>query len=70
MRLFGNVFKNAIISDLNSMNRDNPAHGSAHLDMGMISDTLKQRFGLDAYELIINRVIAKFRELESVSVIP
>ncbi len=67
LRLFGDVFRKAIISDLNSMNRDNPSHGPQHLDLGMISESLKRHFGFDTCELIMNRVIVKFRQLESLS---
>ncbi|MGI0013126.1 MAG: hypothetical protein ACREBU_06760 [Nitrososphaera sp.] len=68
LKLFGNVFRSAIIHDLNSMNRDNTAHGPSHLDVGMISESLRRHFSLDAYELIMNRMLAKLHELESVSV--
>ncbi|MGH9993509.1 MAG: hypothetical protein ACREBU_02165 [Nitrososphaera sp.] len=65
--IFGTVFRDEILHDLNSMNRDNPSHGTSHLDMEMISECLKRHFGLDAYELIMNRLIAKVHELESIS---
>ncbi len=68
LQVFGDVFKNVIIADLNSMNRDNPTHGTVHLDMGMISDSLKRHFGLDAYEMIMNRVIAIYHDKESASI--
>ncbi len=65
----GEIFRKAILTDLESMNRDNPSCGAGHLDMGMISDSLKRYFGLDAYEMIMHRVIARVKELATATVV-
>jgi hypothetical protein len=62
--VFGDLFRKVILYDLNSMNRSDPSRGPSHLDIGMISDSLKKHFGFEAYSLIMNRLIKKLQELE------
>jgi hypothetical protein len=62
--VFGDQFRKIILHDLNSINRNDPSRGQSHLDMGMISDSLKKHFGFESYSLIMNRLIIKLRELE------
>jgi hypothetical protein len=63
--VFGDLFRKVILHDLNSMNRIDASRGSSHLDMGMISDSLKKHFGFEAYTLIMSRLIVKLQELEN-----
>jgi hypothetical protein len=57
----------AIISDLESQSRVDPNCCPKHIDMGMISECLKKFLGIDASEMIMQRVILKVDELSSVT---
>ena len=63
LEIFGANLKNAVILDLEFRANNDKTRGPRHIDLGLISDSLKKFLGIDAYELVMLRVIRKVEEL-------
>jgi hypothetical protein len=67
--IFGTKLKNAVILDLESRAGHDKSRGPRHIDLGLISESLKKFLALDGYELVMLRVIRKVEEL-SIPMVP
>ncbi len=65
LEIFGANLKNAVILDLESRAHHDKSRGPRHIDLGLISDSLKKYLGIDGYELVMLRVIRKVEELSA-----
>lgn len=69
LEIFGAQLKNAVILDLEARAHHDSKRGPRHIDLGLISESLKKFLGLDGYELIMQRVILKVDELSTASMV-
>jgi hypothetical protein len=67
LEIFGTHLKNAVILDLESRSHHDKMRGPRHIDLGLISDSLKKFLGIDGYELVMLRVVRKVEALSATS---
>jgi hypothetical protein len=68
LEMFGTHLKNAVILDLELTAHHDKTRGPRHIDIGMISESLRKFLALDGYELVMKRVIRKVEELSAPTV--